>query len=53
MNTEDVIRLIKESKKRTLARAFVAGELSSKVIAMAILLILSVPSGLILRRRKQ
>ena len=28
MNTEDVIRLIKESKKRTLARAFVAGELS-------------------------
>ena len=28
MNTEDVIRLIKESKKRTLARAFVAGDLN-------------------------
>ena len=28
MNTEDVIRLIKESKKRTLARAFVAGDLA-------------------------
>ena len=26
MNTEEVIRLIKESKKKTLARAFVAGE---------------------------
>ncbi|MDR1978086.1 MAG: 2,3,4,5-tetrahydropyridine-2,6-dicarboxylate N-acetyltransferase [Synergistaceae bacterium] len=27
MNTEEIIRLIKESKKRTLARAFVAGDL--------------------------
>ncbi len=27
MNTEDLIRLIKESKKKTLARAFIAGDL--------------------------
>ena len=27
MDTEEIIRLIKESKKRTVARAFVGGEL--------------------------
>ena len=29
MNTEEVIRLIKESKKRTVARVFVAGDLKN------------------------